>query len=363
MSRAAVLAGLLCIAIVLSGCASKEKDKESDTSSSSSSSGSRSSSSGPGSTTSSSTGSSTSGTQTGAPGAGTITVDFKRATPNGPVPLAVNFSLNASFSRDGAAQGAPAGLAWSVRIVNGTTLANLANATAGPNGATLPAAFQLNFTTAGDFLVLANVSATGYTPSSATIQVNAVAPGPNVPAFFDGAEGDTSQWTLASKALITNIPFAPVPAQEGGMHPAGTWAASTDEFRTGTKSWHSPYPDNIRATMTSVAIPLKAGPHTLTYALKGGAEGTSVEGVFVLIGPAGGALQEVAHHSGPDMAWTTFTVDVPAAAGASMQVQFRFDTDLSCSSEPAPVPPADPAGLCGAGYDAGGYYVDDITVA
>ncbi len=352
--KAKAFALLVVAAILLSGCAAKkggDEDKDGTGTSTTTKTG-----------TATDTGTkSTSGSSSGGPGGlGNITVAFTRSTPNGAVPLAVNFTLNATFKGADGKVAKPASLSWSVKVVSGD--ATNATSTDGPTGTTLPANFTLNFAQAGNRTIVAQVNAPGYASANATILV-AASPGgvAGAPLFFDGAEGDASQWTIASKVLITNV--APmVPEQELAADHPSKYAASTDQAKTGTKSWHVTYDDNLRARMTSVAIPLTAGSHTLSYTLKGGAEGTSIEGLFILVGPADGTLAVVGHHSGAAIDWTTFNIPVPASAGPSIKVQFRFDSDVSCSSGAATVPPEDPAGACGDGFDAGGYFIDDVTV-
>ena len=352
MTAKAIVLALMLTAVLLAGCSDKGGDDGDSPSASSSASNSASAS-----TTRSGTTSST-GTGTGSSAPGTIAVNFTRATPNGAVPLAVNFTLDATFSKAGQPATAPGDAAWSVRILSG----NATNQTSadGPTGTAFPSNFTLDFTAVGNHTVVVDVTASDYAPANATILVAATEGGAGAPLFFDGAEGDASQWVIASKVLVTNI--APmVPEQELAADHPSKYAASTDEAQTGTKSWHVAYNDNLRARLTSVPI-AGAGGHTLSYALKGGAEGTSIEGLFVLAGPADGALAVIAHHSGEAIDWTTFTASLPASAGP-LKVEFRFDTDVSCSSGTATVPPDDPVGVCGVGYDAGGYYIDDITVA
>lgn len=355
------LAAVLVAALLLSGCASKGGGKDADSSKTSTASSTK---TGSGSGTSSGT-KSTSSSATGSSSPGTINVTLTRSAPNGAIPLSINFSLNATFRTGGKQVPAPSGTTWSVTIVSGNGTNGTANGTAGPTGTALPANFTLNFTTAGNHTVRAVVKAPGYTDGNATVIVVATAAGAGAPLFFDGAETDASQWTIASKVLVTNLPTLVVPSPEGqelaADHPGGKWAQTTDEHLTGAKSWHVAYPDNMRAKMTSVAIPAGGASHTLTYAYKGGAEGTSVEGLFVLAGPAGGTLQVLAHHSGAAVGWTTESLLLPTVDG-DLQIQFRFDSDISCSSDPQTVPPTDPAGACGEGYDAGGYWLDDITV-
>lgn len=354
MGRSIALAVLVTATLLLAGCSGGGKDNDPDPKSSSTSSSSRSTSS---------TSSSSSSTTTGAPAPGTMALNFTRGVPNGPVPLAVNFTLSGSFTRGGSTQVAPDGLSWTIRIVNGTTLANLANATAGPTGTTLPATFNLTFTDAGDYLVLANVTATGYTPSSATIQIAAVAAGPGAPIFFDGAEGDASQWTITSHVYINLLLPAPNPTYETTTtpHPEGGWVINDADKKTGAKSWLSPYPDNYRTRMTSVAFNVPASGATLSYSLKGGAESNTVDGVHVLVGESAAALTEVAYHTGAAIDWTQFTASLSSLAGKSGVVQFRFDADSGCSNDGPPGPVA--GQICGAGFDAGGFRIDDIQVA
>ena len=340
------LALLAVAALLLAGCTDgKRGDDDTASSTSSSASASRS-----GTASASRTGTSSgTGTGTGSPGAGTIEVDFTRATPNGAAPLTVNFTLDATF-RDakGAEVPAPAGATWAVTVhrMNGTTLGN---ATPGPTGNALPAAFNLTFT-AGDHAVLARVQGTGFGAGNASILVTAA--GGGAPLFFDGAEGDASQFTITSNVLLTNI--APAPSQElAAAHPT-KWSQVTDAAHTGTKSWSSHYPDNYRSRLTTIAITVPAGGASLSYWAKGGAESNGIDGLHVLVNGAEVAL----HNAVPD--WTQFTHAVPAG---ELKVEFRFDSDSGCSDD-TPGPAGDPSGqVCGGGFDQGGLLLDDIQVA
>lgn len=347
MSWAPVASVTLVLVLSLSGCIGGDKDGGDNSSSSTSTSTSRST------TTSVSGTSSGSSSSTGSAGPGTIALDFTRTTPDGAVPLPINFTLAATFTKGGVSQPTPAGLAWSIRIANATNASaspDVANATAGPSGTSLPANFTLNFTAAGAFVVLAEASAPQYTPANASIRIAAIESGPGVPLFFDGAEGDASQWTISSNVWFFEI-FTGTEEEFDAEHPAGMWEQSTAAAHEGTKSWYSHYPDNYRTRMTSVAIEVPAGGATLSYWLKGGAEANGADGVHVLVNDVEVAL----HNDAPE--WTQFTHPVPAG---SLKVQFRFDADAGCSSDGPPE--AAGSNLCGAGYTAGGFYLDDVRV-
>lgn len=305
--------------------------------------------SGTGSGTSSSTRSSTSGTGTGAGAPGTITVDLTRSTPDGPVPLQVNLTLDADFRR-GSATATPSGVAWTLKVHQG----NQTNDTLQRSGTTLPANLTLNLTTVGNHTLVAEVSAPGYTTANDTVIAVARAASAGGPLFFDGAETDGSQWAFSNELVIDLILEREATGRE---HPEGGWAASTAQAKSGTKSWHAPYPDHYEGRMTSVATPTAAS--TLTYWYKGGSESNDVDGLYVLAGPDAGALAEVAYHGGAAVDWTPVTVSLPAG---SKVVQFLMYSDASCSSDPVPVGGADGA-ACGAGWNAGGFYVDDVTLA
>ncbi len=335
--KAKALAVLLVVALLLSGCASK-KDKDGD-------GGSTSTTSTTGTSTSKSGSASATGTGSAAPGA--ITASLTRSTPNGAAPLEVNFTLSAKFVKGGKDVPAPAGTSWSVKVAAG----NGTNATDGPKGTSLPANFTLNFT-AGNHTVTATVSAPGFTAGNATVLVAASGgPAAAVPLFFDGAEGDASQFTISSNVWFYDV-FTGTEQETPAPYPETAWAASADAAHSGTKSWFSSYPDNYRTRMETVTVKVPAAA-TLTYWVKGGAEGNGVDGLHVIVNGAEVAL----HNNVPE--WTMFSA--PVAAGDA-KVLFRFDSDAGCSDQSPPA--GDPSGMvCGAGYDLGGIYVDDIQIA
>lgn len=353
-----VLALLLVGAILLSGCASKKGggDDDDGTSGTSTSTSTRTASG-------SSTGTqSTSGSSTAGPvGDGTTTVSFTRSTPDGAVPLGINFTLDATFA-DGAGEPVtPSSVTWAIEILAGN--ATNQTSTPGPTGTSLPANFTLNFTAAGNYTVVALVEGFGFVPTNATILVAAFPGTAGVPVFLDGAEGDTSQWVITSNIYINaNLPNAPgAPAtpdtfESTQAHPDGGWRQVTSAQHTGAKSWGTTYPDNYRSRMTSVDIPVPAGGATLSYWIKGGAEDNGVDGIFVLTG-TGSTFTQAAYHTGTFADWTEFTLPL---AGGPIKVQFRFDSDISCSNE-GPAEGGDD--LCGAGWDGGGLFLDDIKVA
>jgi hypothetical protein len=342
MKAFALLAVLL---LALAGCSGKHKDG------------------GP-TTTSSSSSSSTSH----APAAnGTVEVLLNRTTPNGAAPLQVNFTLDAAFKAGGARAARPSGVHWNVTVGvgNGTAPANATgnatgNGTRGASGTALPANVTLNLTAAGNFTVLVTVSAPGFATGNASFQVAVLPGGPGTPAFLEDGEADESQWTVSSNVFV-NPNADPTGMLPSGFeldqeNPSGPWVITDAGAHGGTHAWTTPYPDNYRSRMTSVPIKVPAAGATLTYWVKGGAESNGVDGIHVLAGPDADTLEEVAYTTGAVPDWTAFTVDLP---GGETVLQFRMDSDISCSNDS---PPAGGSNACGAGYDGGGFLLDDITV-
>jgi hypothetical protein len=299
--------------------------------------------------------------RSGAPppgGVGTITVTLERTDPDGPIPLRVNFTLDATFRQADGKPGSKAGATVLVTYrqtedANGTAVSEAAEV--GPTIASLPTTFSLSFEEAGKFEVVASVKASGYQDGRATMLILPRVPGSGDPSggepiFFDGAEGDTSQWTLSAKVVLIDFNGI-VPVQETPVdHPDGPWVISDAEARTGTHSWFSTYPDNYRGRMVSLAIPVPEGGGKLTFYYKGGAESNGFDGLFVY---ANG--QEIVPNTAAVAAsWTRIQASVP---GGDVELEFRFDSDPSCSNASGA-----PAG-CGEGWDSGGIYIDDITVA
>ncbi len=342
---------MLVVCLALAGCQAKKSDKNDAETGTNTSGG--------GTGTGTGTGTS-SGTNTGGPGLGTITLNFTRSTPNGAVPLGVNFTLEATFARAGSSA-PPSGASWTVTTVavGGNDSLN-ASAPAMLTGTTLPVNFTLNFTVAGNFSVKASIKAPGYAPSNKTILVAAIEGGPGAPIFFDGAEGDASQWTITAFVYI-NGNF-PAPANNNDeyettqTHPDGGWTQGTTQFHAGAKSWGTTYPDNLRTRMTSAPFEVPASGATLSYWVKGGAEENNVDGIHVLTGASPTALTKVAYHTAVIADWTEFSV--PLLAGPTV-VQFRFDSDVGCSNES---PPPQGGAACAAGWDGGGMFLDDILV-
>lgn len=337
MKRAAAL---LVALLVLAGCSGKDKDGE---------------------PTPTATASSTSASGSAAPG--TIEVALNRTTPDGGVPLVVNFTLDATFrASNGTEAPRPSAASWSVTILaepvgNATGTATDDDAQ-GPTGSALPANVTLTLNETGSFTIVATVDAPGFAPGNDSFIVAVFAGGAGgAPLFFDGGETDDSQWTLQSRIYFNpNLQGSTGAREIPEDHDAGPWAITDAEARTGTHAWLHPYPDNYRTRMTSVPIAVPAGGAALSYALRGGAEETGVEGLFVLVGLEGEALEVVAEHRGAIAEWTLFEADLPEG---SVQVEFRFDSDLSCSNDSGPPP----GFSCGDAFDAGGFRLDDITVA
>lgn len=294
---------------------------------------------------------------TGQPGDGTTTVDFKRTNPNGPVPLNVNVTIDAAFAGSDGKPATPSGVAWGIAIilVKDPTGADLPpKATEGPSGTSLPATATVKIEEAGTYALVAFVAAEGYGEGNATIEVIASPSTPDAPKFhfYDGGESDASQWTLTSKILIGDAVTHTVQPTEAD-HPTGGWEQSDAQKKEGAKSWFASYPDNYRGTMTSVVIDLPA-PAKFTFQYMGGAEGNAIDGLRVLAGPEG-ALVEKAFYSGPGVPWTK--ASFPIGPG-KVQIAFQFDSDFSCSNDTNQV-----GDICAAGFDAGGYYIDEIMVA
>src|SRR5688572_30907482 len=144
------LALLLVGAILLSGCAAKKGGSDDDddgTSGTGTSSGTKSG------TASGSGTKSTSGSSTGGPGGeASAKVTFTRSTPDGKVPLGVNFTLDATFTGADGKPATPSSVAWSIQVL--TCNATNQTSTDGPTGDSLPANFTLNFTQAGNHTVV-----------------------------------------------------------------------------------------------------------------------------------------------------------------------------------------------------------------
>jgi hypothetical protein len=329
--------------------------------------------------TSTETGTTTSATSTTGVPRGSIEVTLNRTTANGAAPLTVNFTLNATFTApNGTVVPTPGLASWNVTYVllanatgngtgnatgngtgnatgNGTGEGNMAQ---GPVGTTFPANVTLEINATGNYSVVVTVYAPGYEDGNASFLVGVLdGAGGGAVVFFEGGELDASQWTLQSRIYFNSNLGSQVPTQEIAQnHPDGGWRITDGDARDGTNSWTTPYPDNYRARMTSVAFTVPAGA-VLSYWVKGGAEANNVDGLHVLVGAAPASVERVAYHTGTIADWTEFTVDLAAFAGQEIVLQFRFDSDVSCSSDTGL-----PAG-CGAGYDGGGFFLDDITVA
>ena len=336
---------LVVACLVLAGCGGKDKDDPTPTPT-------------PSSASSSSTG----------VAAGSIEVTLNRTTPDGAFPLQVNFTLNATFTRGGSTVATPASASWNVTYVllgNGTGNATGGNATGnatgnstgnltqGPVGTSLPANVTLDLTTAGNYSIMATVKAPGFTPGNASF-IAAVFGGSSGGAvlFFDGGETDESQWVLGNELVFDYVGGRRATGEE---HPAGGWKRTDAETHAGANSWTTAYVDHYESRMTS--IPFPAGASTLSYWLKGGAEDNGADGLHILVGADEASLEEVAYHSGAGIDWTEFTVAIPAGTTV---VQFFMFGDASCSDM---TPVGAPSPVCGEGWDAGGYFVDDITVA
>lgn len=362
--RFAIFAVLLLASALLAGCSSKGDDA-SPTSTSAGPSGSAQPTSGA-PTSGPSGGPTTSPRPSGnQPGAGTTEVALKRLNPNGPVPLAVNLTVSATFKTPDGEAAQPSSLEWAtaaVRIKDGAGTPVQFTVLEGPVGTKLPADVSLTLTDAGTYIVVAFVQAPGFNEGNASVEVLAsAASGPGGPTvhFFDGAESDASQWTITSNVFVVSSNLAPGGPDEEvpREYPEAAWAQTEAEKHEGSKSWYSQYPDNYRTRMTSVPIKVPAGGASLTYWVKGGAEANGIDGLRVSVGPAG-SLTEVKYHEGVIGDWTRINVKVPAG---DIVLEFRFDADASCGN--AGPPAAAGGSICGPGYDAGGFWVDDIKVA
>jgi len=342
---------LLAFAIVLSGCSGKSGTSSSgavaDTSTSHAGTVGTGGGGGP-------TGGSSSGPGGGASGTGTIVASLNRTGVDGPAPLAVNFTLSATFKDSSGKTQHPESpsvtVTWTQTVnANGTAVKDSAHA--GPTINSLPAKFSLTFQTAGKYVVTATVKANGYKDGTATVTILPRAPGsPTGPIFVDGGEGDTSQWTISSKVLVVDTFVGVLPTEETPVdNPNGKWQISDKEAHTGTHSWFSDYPDNYRGRIVSNAIHVPASGATLDFWVKGGAESNGVDGLSVFIN--GNAV--VSADEGVYADWHHMHFAMPAGDDT---LEFRMDADSSCSNATGP------PGLCGTGYDAGGFYVDDITV-
>lgn len=326
------LTALLILGLVLSGC------------------------SGGGDTASTDTTSLTTG-GTGGPGAnGTakLAVAFGRLQPDGAVPLTLNFTLFAQAN--GANVTSATWFVMQQQTANATGAATPeAKGARVQSGSTLPAKFALTFANAGTYRLTATVTPkNGNPPGNATLVVVASQPPPppEKAAFFrDGAETDGSQFTITSNVYIVDSGSG-TGKELDAEYPNQKWSQSDLEAHTGGKSWYSAYPDNYRTRLTTLPFSLPAAGGTLSYWIKGGAEDTSVEGLFVSAGPDEATLTQLAHHANTIGDWTRFSF--PLTADVKV-VQFRFDSDLSCSASTEL-----PAG-CGDG-DLVGIWVDDILV-
>ena len=342
------LALLLIVVIVLSGCSSKT-----DTSS----------------TPPSSTGTrSTTSPGTGGGGGGTITVTLNRTTADGDIPLKVNFTLDATFKdASGKATHPTSSIAVTYRHTqdaNGTAIT--ATAENGPSINSLPNSFSLTFEKAGKYEVVASVKSKDYKDGQATIIILPRVPGgttgsdPSAGAiFFDGGEGDTSQWTIASTVLAADpVGGCNLAKDTGAPFATGEkWGLATDQARTGGASWHVAYKDNIHSVMTSVSVDVPAAGGHLSFAFRGGVEANCADGLHILAGPAAASLTELEFLQAVSDSWSTRSYPLPAGATV---ISFQFDADVSCSDDSG----APPGGVltCGDGFDKGGYWLDDIAV-
>lgn len=232
-----------------------------------------------------------------------------------------------------------------------------ADGTADMGGTALPATVPFTFTTVGPVNATLTVS-DGKQTATASKVITVTGAAGAVPLFLDDAEGDAAKWTITSEVVINaNAPPSP-PVPTGQAHPLGPWIQVNTVAHGGSKSWHAPYPDNYVSIMTvkaPVAVP--AAGATLSFWAKGGAEDNGFDGLYVNSGPDATTITNQVYQAVVLSDWTQYSI--PVAPG-TVVFQFVFQSDVSCSSDPSPT---GNAAACGAGFDAGGFWIDDVTVA
>lgn len=314
---------------------------------------------GPGSTsTPPTTGPVPSGTDTPPAGNQSVQVHIQRLNANGAIPLTANMTVSATTNGQNVTSAQ-----WAVhmtRTMDGNGTAVKSAATAGPKGSQLPTTLHLPFTQAGTYTVTVDVTVAGLPSTNASVIVVASTPAALPSIFFDGGETDTSQWTISSTTYVvtSNVVGGPDQTAPAPVPTGEKWVITDAEHKTAGHSWSSQYPDNYETKMDSVSIKLPAGKHSLSFALKGGVEQNGADGLHVLTGADASTLAEAKFIDESLSAWKTYTI---AVSGSTLVIEFKFDADASCSDETSV--PDNPVLSCGAGYDQGGYWIDDITVA
>ncbi|MES2155897.1 MAG: hypothetical protein V4510_12250 [bacterium] len=282
---------------------------------------------------------------TGTPGNHPPDGALRPSTVAGPVPLVVNFTLDGT-DRD------QDPLTWTFDADHD------GKADKSGKGTELPATFSYTYKTTGSFNATYKLSDPQSTVTFSRIIGVGAPVGGGGTLFIDDAEGDAGKWTIMSEVVVnTNLPAGPGPTGTGQEHPAGPWAQVSDQFHLGAKSWHAHYPDNYYSSMTvKTAITVPPGGALVSFWLKGAAEDNGYDGVYVNSGPSADALENQVYQAKAIEDWKQFFYPVPEGP---LVLQFVFAADISCSSEPAPT--GGPV-ACGAGYDGGGFWVDDIQV-
>lgn len=325
----------LVVCVVLSGCSGGGGDDATDTETGASDDP----TTGPGGSTSGGTTTSGPSSTTGGTGNRPPTATISPSAVAGGVPFMVNFTLDANDA-DGDE------LAWSFDADG--------DATADVTTGTLPLVFAFTYEIAGTFTATFEVN-DGKEKVIVTKDISATGTSGPSAIFSDDAEGDASKWTLANEVVFYAAPAPPGPT--GQPHPLGDWAQVTDDFRGGAKSWHALYGDNYIGSMTTATtIQVPTGGATLSFWAKGGAEDNSYDGLYVNVGPTVDAMTNMVYQAVLLESWTQFAIQVEEGP---IVIQFVFASDVSCSSDPAPVGGPN---ACGAGWDAGGFWIDDIEL-
>lgn len=278
---------------------------------------------------------------------GRIDVRLTRETWDRPAPYPARFAAYAEFhDAAGREVKTPKDAAWTLMFAGDGMVRSAA-------GRGMPAYAGFEAASPGRYVATFTLQADGFQTARQAVTVEAFGPhGSDLIYYDDMASMPPFTFSGATIAYAHGQPMKYVAPN------AGSWERQEGYGHSGERSWRTNYEDLTVSNLTLPRLWLPAEGAVLEFWSLGGAESNGFDGLYVHAIDSLGNIAELARLQNDGPNWRAHRIELP---GGVQDVQFQFRADAFCGGTPLPVNGA-AVGACHTGYDAQGFWIDDIQV-
>jgi hypothetical protein len=278
---------------------------------------------------------------------GRIDLRLTRETWDRPAPYPARFAAYAEFrNAAGRAVDTPKDAAWTLMFAGDGMVRSAA-------GRGMPAYPEFEATNPATYVATFTLQADGFRTASKSVTVEAFGARGSDLVYYDEM-ADMPPFTF-SGAMIA---YTPGQDMKYVAPNHGAWERQEGFGHLGTQSWRTNYPDSSVSNLTLPRLWLPAEGAVLEFWSRGGAESNGFDGLYVNAIDSLGNVVQLARLQDDGPNWREHRIGLP---GGVQNVQFQFRADAVCGGIPMPVN-GSAVGACGNGYDAQGFWIDDVKV-